>query len=74
LEGAKVLSQIQPDGQLSVNGLTNQDGVVTFTNIKPGKYEFVISHSDFQTKVAAVDLAAGQPVAINITLEKIGAP
>jgi hypothetical protein len=74
LSGAKVVSQTQPDGQLNVNGLTIQDGSVTFTGIKPGKYEFAISRFDYNAKVAAVSLAAGQPIAINVNLDKTGSP
>ena len=74
LTGAKVVSQLQPEGQLNVNGITDQDGLVTFSKIKPGKYEFTISQADSQPKVAAVELAAGQPVAITVSLAKAAAP
>jgi hypothetical protein len=74
LSGAKVVSQTQPDGQLNVNGLTIQDGSVTFTGIKPGKYEFIISRFDYNARVAIVNLSAGQPIAVNVNLDKTSSP
>jgi hypothetical protein len=74
LVGAKVVSQTQPDGQLKVNGLTDKDGLVTFTGIKAGNYEFAISQADSKPTLAAVNLAAGQPIAITIKLEKATTP
>jgi uncharacterized surface anchored protein len=74
LEGAKVVSQVQPDGQLKVTGITDQNGLVTFSKIQPGKYEFAVSQADSSPAVAAIDLAAGQPVEITVSLEKASTP
>ena len=74
LQGASVVSQVQPEGQLKVDGLTKSDGLVTFTGIKAGEYEFAVSQPDSTPKVAAVNLLAGQPVSISISLEKATAP
>jgi hypothetical protein len=70
LVGSKVVSQTQPDSQLKVDGLTDKDGLVTFTGIKAGNYEFIVSHADSKPTVAAINLAAGQPIAVTINLEK----
>ncbi len=70
LQGASVVSQVQPEGQLKVDGLTQSDGLVSFTGIKPGSYEFAVSQPGSTPKVAAVNLAPGQPVSISISLEK----
>jgi hypothetical protein len=47
LQGAKVVSNEQPAGQLKVNGLTDNTGTVTFNNIKSGDYDFYISRFDY---------------------------
>ena len=38
LNGAKVISNSQPGGQLKVTGLTDLNGTVLFQNIKTGEY------------------------------------
>ena len=54
LNGAKVVSDSQPDGQLKVTGLTDTNGTVLFQNIKAGQYDFYISRFDYnQTQFSA---------------------
>jgi hypothetical protein len=72
--GAQVASQLQPAGQVKIDGTTTQDGSVTFTGIKPGKYEFLVSKAASSPAVASVDLAAGQPISIRLALEKAATP
>ena len=47
LNGAKVVSDSQPDGQFKVTGLTDANGTVLFQNIKAGQYDFYISRFDY---------------------------
>ena len=47
LNGAKVVSDSQPGGQLKVTGLTDPNGMVLFQNIKTGEYDFYISRFDY---------------------------
>ena len=43
LGGGKVVSDIQPDGQLKLEGLTDNNGNVVFQDVKSGDYEFYFS-------------------------------
>jgi hypothetical protein len=47
LNGAKVVSDTEPDGQLKVTGLTDTDGTVLFQNIKAGQYDFYLDRFDY---------------------------
>ena len=68
VNGAKVVSNTQPDGQLKVTGITSGDGTVTYNDIKPGKYEFYIS-SQYPQKEFEVTIVARKTTNITITLE-----
>jgi hypothetical protein len=69
LNGAKVVSDNEPDGQLKVTGLTDASGTVRFQNIKAGNYQFYISRFDYnQTQIYAV-VNNGQTTEIPVYLE-----
>jgi hypothetical protein len=69
LQGAKVVSDSQPDGQLKVTGLTDADGIVWFQNIKPGKYDFYVSRFDYNQTQFSVTVNSGQTTEIPVYLE-----
>ena len=69
LQGVKVVSESQPDEQLKVTGLTSEDGTVWFQNIKPGKYTFYISRSDYNQTQFSVTVNPGQTTEIPVYLE-----
>jgi hypothetical protein len=69
LQGAKVVSDSQPDGQLKVTGLTGADGAVWFQNIKTGNYDFYISRFDYNQTQIHVIVNAGQTTEIPVYLE-----
>ena len=69
LQGAKVVSETEPDGQLKVTGLTGEDGIVVFQNIKPGKYDFYISRFDYNQTQFSVTVNPGQTTEIPVYLE-----
>ena len=48
LQGAKVVSNEQPAGQLKVTGLTDNTGTVIFNDIKSGDYDFYINRFDYE--------------------------
>ena len=59
MEGAKVVSNMQPEGQLKVTGITNSEGWVFFKDIKAGNYEFYASYhgqEEFNVTVKAGDI------------------
>ena len=70
LGGAKVVSTSQPEGQLKVTGITVDSGLVTFTGIKTGRYTFSVSRFDYQPKEVSIDVRAGRPQALTVTLVK----
>ncbi|MCR4393424.1 MAG: carboxypeptidase-like regulatory domain-containing protein [Dehalococcoidales bacterium] len=70
LNGAKVVSQNSPENQLKVTGITNNDGVVLFSGIKAGSYEFQISRFDYEPQTADVVVSSGVNNIVTITLEK----
>jgi hypothetical protein len=60
LDGAKVVSEEQPDGQMKVTGITNGDGIVTFYDIKAGNYRFYLSRFDYTQTDLTTSVASGQ--------------
>jgi hypothetical protein len=74
LAGAKVISNTQPDGQLKVTGGTQNDGVVTYNDIKAGVYEFYISRFDYELKEFNVTVLAGCTTEIRISLVRSSTP
>jgi hypothetical protein len=54
LNGAKVVSDSQPNGQLKVTGLTGSDGTVLFQNIKAGQYDFYLDRFDYNQTQTSV--------------------
>jgi hypothetical protein len=69
LQGAKVVSDSQPDGQLKVTGLTGADGTVWFQNIKSGNYDFYISRFDYKQTQFSVTVNPGQTTEMPVYLE-----
>jgi hypothetical protein len=68
LDGAKVISQTQPDGQLKVTGITQSDGTVTYRRIKTGDYTFYVSRFDYQQKEFTVSVSAGRITELTVTM------
>lgn len=67
LGGAKVVSSVQPEGQLSVNGITSEpDGTVIFAGIKAGDYRFSISRFDYSPREISVTVVANQTVTVYV--------
>lgn len=72
LNGAKVVSETQPDGQLKLTGLSDQDGLVTFMDVKPGNYRFYVNHNDYLQTELAVSVTGGETSPATVTLVKVG--
>ena len=68
LQGAKVVSNSQPDGQLKLTGLTDADGIVWFQNIKPGEYDFYINRFDYNQTQILLTATSGQTTEIPVYL------
>ncbi|XUX00237.1 MAG: carboxypeptidase-like regulatory domain-containing protein [Dehalogenimonas sp.] len=68
LEGAKVVSQSQPGGQLKLTGLTDSNGNVTFADIKVGAYKFCISRFDYeQAEVSIIITTINNKLIVKMT-------
>ncbi len=70
LAGAKVVSGAQPAGQLKVTGITGDDGVVTYSGLKPGDYEFYVSRFDYEQKNFGVAVPTSGTASVTVTLAK----
>ena len=64
LQGAKVVSNSQPDGQLNLTGLTDSVGIVWFQNIKPGDYDFYINRFNYNQTQILLTAPSGQTTEI----------
>ena len=69
LNGAKVVPDIQPDGQLKVTGLTDQNGTVLFQNIKAGQYDFYISRFDYNQTQTSIFVNPNQTTEIPVYMD-----
>jgi hypothetical protein len=69
LNGTKVVSEEEPNGQLKVTGLTGTDGTIWFQNIKAGKYDFYISRFDYIQTDITLTVSPGQTTEIPVYLE-----
>jgi hypothetical protein len=69
LWGAKVVSEEQPEGQLKVDGITEQEkGGVIFSGIKAGAYQFQVSRYGFAPDTVNVTVRGGRTVSITVKL------
>jgi hypothetical protein len=68
LQGAKVVSDKQPNGQVKLTGLTDTDGTVLFQNVKQGEYEFYISRFDYYQTQVLFTVNEGQTTNIPIKM------
>ena len=69
LNGAKVISNSQPGGQLKVTGLTDQNGMVLFQNIEAGQYDFYISRFDYNQTQMDTTVRPGQTTEVPVYLD-----
>ena len=72
LQGAKVVSETQPGGQLKLTGLSDQDGLVTFMDVKPGNYQFYVNRYDYLQTELAVSVTGGMTNPATVTLAAVG--
>lgn len=71
LDGAKVVSNSQPDGQLKVSGITDIDGMVKYDLVKAGTYEFYISRPDYEQTTFNVTVASGGTTDVTMMLAMV---
>ena len=69
LSGGRVVSNEQPEGQLKVTGLTNNNGTAVFKKIAAGEYKFYISRFDYVEKDFTVIVTGGTTTSLTFTLE-----
>jgi len=66
--GVKVVSEVQPEGQLKVTGLTDFGGTVRFNNIKAGNYTFYVSAAGYAQHTVPVTVAADQLQSVTVNI------
>jgi hypothetical protein len=72
LQGAKVVSSVQPAGQVKITGMTDVRGEVSFAAVTIGEYEFVVSRFGFlQTEVALTATRQDTTVTVNLTYTSV---
>jgi len=75
LNGAKVVSLSQPEGQLKLTGITTKgSNKVTFKDIKTGEYQIQISAADYVSQIIDVAVESGRVFAAKVFLNKIQSP
>ena len=75
LNGAKVVSLSQPEGQLKLTGITTQESnKITFKDIKAGGYQIQISAADYVSQIIDVAVEDGRVFAAKVFLNKIQSP
>jgi hypothetical protein len=68
LGGGKVVSDEQPDGQLKLEGLTDNNGDVFFQNIKSGEYEFYVSRFNYTETYITITVTPGQTTSTKVQM------
>ena len=68
LGGGKVVSDTQPDGQLKLEGLTDNNGNVVFQNIKSGEYEFYVSRFNYTETYVNISVNPGQTTTTKVQM------
>ncbi len=74
LQGAKVVSNEQPEGQPKLTGLTAVDGTVVFQDIKPGDYLFYVNRFDYNQTEVSTTVIAQQNNEITLRLSRANPP
>ena len=68
LRGGKVVSDMQPDGQLKLEGLTNNNGDVVSQNVKSGDYEFYVSRFNYTETYITIIAKPGQTTSMTMQM------
>jgi hypothetical protein len=73
ISGANVTSTAQPSGMSSITAITDENGLVAFTDILVGSYTFEISKEGYGTQSLQFNVNAGQTTR-TVYLQKIQSP
>jgi hypothetical protein len=68
LGGGKVVSDTQPNGQLKLEGLTDNNGNVVFQNVKSGEYEFYVSRFNYTETYINISVNPGQTTSTKVQM------
>lgn len=70
IEGAGVI--LHSDGY-SINGTSNNEGLVVLKNVRSGKLEMEIRHEEYKTSTGTIWISKGSPNVLDVPMEK-GSP
>src|SRR5258708_30417430 len=73
LAEAKIIAH-NVDRSTDHSTLSNADGVLTFTNLEPGRYEVAATKDGFQKSFAQVEVAARRTARVDLPLQSSNAP
>ena len=68
---ANVTSITQPAGALSIQGITDEDGTLTFANLPSGSCRLEIQKAGYETTNAGINVSVNQAKACTISVAKI---
>jgi hypothetical protein len=72
LQGAEVISSKQPDGQPELSGLTDDNGMVTFDDIKQGRYEFTVNLEGYLQMNIRLAVTGGRTTSVAFLMARVG--
>jgi len=72
LQGVEVISSKQPDGQPELSGLTDDNGMVTFDDIKQGRYEFIVNLEGYLQMNIRLAVTGGRTTSVAFLMARIG--
>ena len=70
ISGVSVISLSQPEGQEDLKGITDTDGSMIFTDVRPGNYTIQASKSGYTTETGMVKAELEETAELTILLEK----
>jgi uncharacterized surface anchored protein len=70
ISSASVTSISQSEGQEDLNGTTDTDGSIIFTDVRPGNYTIQASKSGYTTEAGMVKVKIAETAELTILLEK----
>ena len=70
ISDVNVESTAAPSDQMTMSGMTDEDGQISFENIEPGEYMFVAEKSGYETNGTSLTVAPGETMRKSIVLSE----
>jgi hypothetical protein len=66
--GAKLSSEVQPEGQMVVTAVSDTLGLLKINDVKAGQYRFSISKTNFQSTELNINIVGGQNSSVELRM------